>query len=1228
MKVSSGAQRSLLQSRTEEAAQAEQNARQDVATRMQHEVERRLAQQSAELRQVHEAQMRELTEHAEAQAAQAAEREQTLERQLDVMRNLYADEQGRAAGLKAELELKDRDRADDLKRAKERSERALAKERQNTLESSTVSRVLDVQVQVLAGELRHSERSEKLAEKKAEAVVEVQGEAAAELNELRQVKQELLQEEEELTQQLTQAQEDKTEAKASYAIAQRAATHLVQMRHAKKLQKLELEHTSELERAEQQREVELRDRTLQAAQVLQSTVGRWEGALQQAQDREAQALREAQQEKERVENELAAVITAEKRGGAVRIVQQTSRLNRAAVNRVEKTRSALQQVVDKVSEELIATRKALEFATHELSWLRRELKRAATDGAAAVEAVTTEMRQSSEALASQTFEADLAKTELEQAKATNQRLTRELADERAAAAFEVRRRGVESFVMHEALRREERDLKEVGGAAARLERELEKLRDQHARLKEQSEATVGEATQKATDLAAAKLLADEEKEAAESARSRLATRLSTEEEEHAKTHAKLEEAQKALAHAQTASADFEKRSEAEAEAMAAAVTGCEVEMEGAHRHLRKALDTRMRERNAETSRCLSRSLREQEEAWTEVRDHHESTRSRLELELSKAIATAEQRASQAAANNEAELELRASEAAAALAEREAHLTAEHKALVASMGAAEEKAAKAAAKALWREEQAHGVTRKELAAEKAKHDETQAALSGRVELLVVELAAMTSLHEAAAARRDELDATLERERLESADEVSWHRERWSEATRRIGAFVDDIDEAGAAQDEGLERLEAQHEAREAMWSGLAERRDGRHDGLQLSRDELQARFDWLLTRWKAREPRPADVELVAALRDELERQLLVTEHAVKEGAKAEERLRSLQRANRTFGGVETKIDEKVSSPSKKRPGAHGLAAAAALAAGTRTRPSSTPPQQEPATPLSSAPEMPALASSARPPTQPRSSFSSRHNSSELSPNSRSPRTARVRSSSAQAGAAAALDSPMAGGLRTEAAERPQTAGHGFRSSSAQAGAAAALDSPMAGGLRTEAAARPQTAGHSFSSLSASTQGGASPARSSARLSLDKVDATTPSSSPPARPGYRSKQAAAAGRLKQDPSPGWSQGLTRDALAAMEAPLPRDVAATVEAALHGRGLGSMPPHIASSMATSMRRAVPAVPGADPASLGSPWMADSPPGSPPLMASPRRMRKQIGGDHAWADELPPVN
>ena len=1189
LKVASGVQRNLLQSRTEEAAQAEQNARQDVAARMQHEVERRLAQQSAELRQAHEAQMRELTERAEAEAAQASEREQTLERQLDVMRNLYSDEQGKVAGLIAAAELKDREHADDLRRAQERAERALARERQNTAEGSTLSQTLDVQVQVLAGELRHSERSEKLSEKKAEAAVIVQGDAAAELTELRKVKQELLKEEEELTQQLTQAHEDKNETKASYAIAQRAATHLMQMRHAKKLQALQLEHMSELERAEQQREVELRDKALQAAQVLQSTVGRWEGALQQAQEREAQALRDAQQEKERVENELAEQIAAEKRGGAVRIVQQTERLNRAAASRVEKTRSALQQVVDKVTEELIATRKTLDFATHELSWLRRELKRAVTDGAAAVEAVTTEMRLSSEALASQTLEADLAKTELEQAKATNQRLTRELADERAAAAFEVQRRGVESFVMHEALRLEERDLKEVGGSAARLERELDKLRDAHARLKEQSEASVGEAQQKATDAAAAKLIAEEEKEAAESAKSLLAMRLTAEEEEHEKTHAKLAEVQKALAHSQTARADFEKRSGAEERAMQAAVKACEVEMEGAHRHLRKALDGRMRERDAETSKCLGRSLREAEEAWATLRDHYEGTRSRLELELSTAIATAEVKASQAAANNEAELELCASKAAAALAEREAHLNAEHKAVVASMVEAEEKAAKAAAKALWREEQAHGVTRKELAAEKAKHDETQAALGARVDGLTEELAAMTSSHEAAASRRDELDATLERERIDNAEEVAWHRERWSEATRKIGECVDDVDEAAVAQHDGLDRLEAQHDARESMWCGVAEWRDARHDALQQSRDELQARFDWLLTRWKAREPRPADVDLVAALREELERQLLVTEHAVKEGAKAEERLRALQKANRTFGGVETVVNESnTASPFKKRPGAQGLAAALALSSGAR-QPASASPQQ-PQQPQQPQPGTPPLSSpaSARPPTQPPRS-ASRHSSSELTPNSRSPRATRVQRS-------------------------------------AQAAAAAALDSPMAGGLRTDAAARPHTAGHSFSSVSTSTKGGASPARVPARLSLDNIDATG-SSTPPARPGHRGVHAAAAGRLMQDQSPGWSQGLTREALAAMEA-LPRDVTANIEAALEGRGLGSVPPHIASSMATSMRRAVPAVPGTDPASLGSPWMGESPLGSPPLYPSPRQVRKPTGGDHIRADELPPVN
>ena len=53
-------------------------------------------------------------------------------------------------------------------------------------------------------------------------------------------------------------------------------------------------------------------------------------------------------------------------------------------------------------------------------------------------------------------------------------------------------------------------------------------------------------------------------------------------------------------------------------------------------------------------------------------------------------------------------------------------------------------------------------------------------------------------------------------------------------------------------------------REAVWEGVAQRRDERHAALQTSRNELQARFDWLLHRWKAREPRQADQQVESAV----------------------------------------------------------------------------------------------------------------------------------------------------------------------------------------------------------------------------------------------------------------------------------------------------------------------------------------------------------------------------
>ena len=103
--------------------------------------------------------------------------------------------------------------------------------------------------------------------------------------------------------------------------------------------------------------------------------------------------------------------------------------------------------------------------------------------------------------------------------------------------------------------------------------------------------------------------------------------------------------------------------------------------------------------------------------------------------------------------------------------------------------------------------------------------------------------------------------------------------------------------------GVYRTQA---AREAEWREACERRDEEHEALQQSRDELQARFDWLATRWRAREPRPIDVEVVGALKAELERQLRVTDHAVRQSRAFEEKLGQLDSSYVMFGKEGTRV----------------------------------------------------------------------------------------------------------------------------------------------------------------------------------------------------------------------------------------------------------------------------------------------------------------------------------
>ena len=75
------------------------------------------------------------------------------------------------------------------------------------------------------------------------------------------------------------------------------------------------------------------------------------------------------------------------------------------------------------------------------------------------------------------------------------------------------------------------------------------------------------------------------------------------------------------------------------------------------------------------------------------------------------------------------------------------------------------------------------------------------------------------------------------------------------------------------------LEASDAEREAEGVALLEAAEARYAALLQDREELQARYDWLLVRFTGREPRQQDVAMMTRLQEELSRQMSMTAYAV-------------------------------------------------------------------------------------------------------------------------------------------------------------------------------------------------------------------------------------------------------------------------------------------------------------------------------------------------------------
>ena len=133
--------------------------------------------------------------------------------------------------------------------------------------------------------------------------------------------------------------------------------------------------------------------------------------------------------------------------------------------------------------------------------------------------------------------------------------------------------------------------------------------------------------------------------------------------------------------------------------------------------------------------------------------------------------------------------------------------------------------------------------------------------------------------------------LDSARGELTDSEAQHAEHLEQAMQALTGRLEAEREMLARLDRDARIFQESDDARIASWQAKVDHWIGKFDALQQDRDELQARFDWLLVRWTGREPREQDVQMMAALQEELSRQMHLTAHAVQAAREYKEALRT-------------------------------------------------------------------------------------------------------------------------------------------------------------------------------------------------------------------------------------------------------------------------------------------------------------------------------------------------
>ena len=136
-----------------------------------------------------------------------------------------------------------------------------------------------------------------------------------------------------------------------------------------------------------------------------------------------------------------------------------------------------------------------------------------------------------------------------------------------------------------------------------------------------------------------------------------------------------------------------------------------------------------------------------------------------------------------------------------------------------------------------------------------------------------------------------ERSLEKTQAELVEMGASHAEHLSKAMEALTGRLEVEQDLLAELERLSQAFKDQDDARIAGWQSEIDSWKAKHAALQADRDELQARFDWLLMRWTAREPRAQDVKMMSALQEELSKQMHLTAHAVQECKEYKEALRT-------------------------------------------------------------------------------------------------------------------------------------------------------------------------------------------------------------------------------------------------------------------------------------------------------------------------------------------------